>query len=558
MRLRTLAAGLAGILVSGLALVPLAGTASADQPTGQTSTAPTAATAATAAVAAAVPTPPAIDWTKCTKKFGPQAVYLKNAPGARCGLLTVPIDYADPAAGTLQLPVSRIAHLKGNGSKGAVFTNPGGPGGDGLYLPLLDSFVPKRAGFAYDWYGMTPRGVDRSSIQLTCGPQDSRFITWPVVTSANLETFFKPQVEADVARCANASAPVKLLQQHMKTTDIAMDFESLRLAVGSPQVTWYGASYGTRLGQTYASLYPTTLRAMILDGVIAPNIGYYQFGQEQAVSFEKDMAQMVKWLAKYDRVYHLGSTKKRVFTTIDRAQRRLDRKPADKIGGTDLLQAFQVAVYNVAGWEQAAEALAATINDDNGRPLRRLLTNDHVRGVPDDNGNIAFFSTICSDDTSFPTDWETWKADWSGVVQRAPYLGWSSMLGTYLECRTWPTKGALSDYTVTPTFTGPVLLTSETYDPATPFSGALAAKAFWPGAVLIEGKGGTSHAVSLNGSPCLDNSIAMLLKKGVLPRKKSATGVDLKCPGIPAPNPTRTGGGQNAPRIAVPRPSWFG
>ena len=84
-------------------------------------------------------------------------------------------------------------------------------------------------------------------------------------------------------------------------------------------------------------------------------------------------------------------------------------------------------------------------------------------------------------------------------------------------------------------FTGPVLITNETYDAATPFSGALAARALFPTASLIEGKRGTNHAASLSGVSCVDDAVAALLKNGKLPSRKAGAGPDKKCPGVAAP-----------------------
>ncbi|HMY09456.1 MAG TPA: alpha/beta hydrolase, partial [Marmoricola sp.] len=81
-----------------------------------------------------------------------------------------------------------------------------------------------------------------------------------------------------------------------------------------------------------------------------------------------------------------------------------------------------------------------------------------------------------------------------------------------------------------------VLLISETFDAATPYSGALRVKQLFPTASLIEGVGGTTHAGSLSGVACVDKAIANYLDSGVVPTRSGA-GSDLRCPRVTPPAP---------------------
>ena len=44
----------------------------------------------------------------------------------------------------------------------------------------------------------------------------------------------------------------------------------LRTALGEQQVSYYGASYGTLLGATYATLFPERVRHTVLDSPVHP------------------------------------------------------------------------------------------------------------------------------------------------------------------------------------------------------------------------------------------------------------------------------------------------
>src|SRR5436305_1659419 len=53
---------------------------------------------------------------------------------------------------------------------------------------------------------------------------------------------------------------------HIGTGTPARDLEAVRIAVGERTLTYLGFSYGTIIGMTYAQMFPTAVRAMVLDG----------------------------------------------------------------------------------------------------------------------------------------------------------------------------------------------------------------------------------------------------------------------------------------------------
>ena len=56
----------------------------------------------------------------------------------------------------------------------------------------------------------------------------------------------------------------------MSTANVARDLDLLRRAVGDRALTYWGISYGSILGATYANLFPGKVRALALDGVADP------------------------------------------------------------------------------------------------------------------------------------------------------------------------------------------------------------------------------------------------------------------------------------------------
>jgi pimeloyl-ACP methyl ester carboxylesterase len=84
--------------------------------------------------------------------------------------------------------------------------------------------------------------------------------------------------------------------------------------LGNQKLDYYGASYGTYLGQTYATIFPDRVGRMVLDGNVGPKNVWYDAQLAQDVAFDKNMDYYFGWIAKYDGPYHLGNTQAKVRT----------------------------------------------------------------------------------------------------------------------------------------------------------------------------------------------------------------------------------------------------
>ncbi|HKN55719.1 MAG TPA: alpha/beta fold hydrolase, partial [Amycolatopsis sp.] len=203
--------------------------------------------------------PAPIAWGPCTSDR------LKQA-GAECGSLQVPLDYAKPGGEKISLAVSRVKH-KAAQYQGIMLVNPGGPGGSGLGLSTLGKYVPNHVGEAYDWIGFDPRGVGSSKPAISC---DGNYFSYNrpayVPKTLQLEKTWLDRSKGYADACKK-NGPIL---DHLKTTDVAQDMESLGKALGEKQINYYGFSYGTYLGQVYSTLYPKNVRRMVLVANVDP------------------------------------------------------------------------------------------------------------------------------------------------------------------------------------------------------------------------------------------------------------------------------------------------
>jgi pimeloyl-ACP methyl ester carboxylesterase len=468
-------------------------------------------------------TPPPVNWGTCEN---PRLV----ASGAECGFVEVPLDYARPSGTKIQLAVSRVRHKTPDSqAQGPMLVNPGGPGGSGLIYAIFGEFVPDGGGDSYDWIGFDPRGVGSSRPSLNCIPDYAGYNRpFYVPVTPRLERTWLAK-SRDYARACDRNQHELLA--HLKTVDSARDMDSIRKALGAPQINYYGFSYGTYLGQVYGTLFPDKFRRVIYDGVVNASRIWYDANIDQDIAFDRNIKIYFDWVARFDSVYHLGTTGREVERQFYVEQAKLLREPAGGVIGPDeWTDIFLQAGYYVYGWEDVAQAFSGWVHNRDVQPLIDLY------GTPpfDDNGYAIYLAVQCTD-IQWPTDWNKWRRDnWRTFVQ-APFETWGNAWFN-APCLYWPARAG-TPVRIDGSKVKNALLISETLDAATPYEGALATRQLYPRSALIEGVGGTTHAGSLSGVACTDDLIVAYLKTGALPRRVPGNRSDVQCPPVPQPEP---------------------
>jgi pimeloyl-ACP methyl ester carboxylesterase len=465
-----------------------------------------------------------INWGRCGDAFLRQF-------HARCGMLRVPLDHTDPSGPTIKIAVSRIRHtVPDSDYKGVILANPGGPGGSGLWTAALGQFIPRNAGAFYDWIGFDPRGVGSSVPSLSCIPNYVHGDRPPYVPRSNrLLSIWQTRSQRYADACAVAEPE---LLAHMTTKDVADDMDSIRQALGVSQISYYGFSYGTYLGQVYATRYPGNLARAVLDGVVDPTAVWHQANLNQDLAFERNMHIWFKWVARHHRAYHLGRTEDAVADIYRRTQRALKRHPAGGVvGPSEWADIFLYSAYWQFYWPFLADAFSRWEND--GR-ARKLITAFQIFDGPGYDNLYAVYLAVECTDAAWP-DWATYESDVWDTYAQAPLQSWAN--GWFnAPCMYWSVPGDPAPTAVDDDVT-PFLLISETLDAATPYSGAVEVRNRFDNSALIAVEGGTNHANSLAGNACVDLKIAAFLKHDVLPARQPSE-PDVSCDPLPAPRPS--------------------
>jgi pimeloyl-ACP methyl ester carboxylesterase len=172
-------------------------------------------------------------------------------PSFSCTTVTVPLDRAGGAPGTIGLSVERL-QAGFTPSSSAVLALAGGPGqaADPLAGFISKAIAPglrNRDLIVYD-----QRGTGRSD-PLNCNVS-------PALEHA-----------ATVGRYAEQCAlQLGATRGAFTTLESVQDIEAVREALGYEKLVLYGTSYGTKVALEYAERYPQHVEALVLDSVVLP------------------------------------------------------------------------------------------------------------------------------------------------------------------------------------------------------------------------------------------------------------------------------------------------
>ncbi|HYV77227.1 MAG TPA: alpha/beta fold hydrolase, partial [Streptosporangiaceae bacterium] len=347
----------------------------------------------------------------------------------RCASLQVPVDYRHPAGRKITLAVSEMpATAPAAQQQGYLLVNPGGPGASGLSLAAdvaagLDPTVASE----YNIIGFDPRGVGSSVPALHCDPSFFAGVRPDYIpANAHAEQVLLARAKSYAAGCQRRYG---WLLPFMTTADTARDMDSIRAALGQQKISYFGYSWGTYLGQVYATLFPQRLRRMALDSVVNPRGVWYQDNIDQDYAFEGRIRAFFSWIAAHDAVYHLGSTQAQVQQAWYRARARLEAHPiagatGPMIGPDEFDDTFLVGGYTDTVWPGLATALAAYLRQHDNAPMVEAF---QTLGAQNENENLfAVYNAVQCSDVNWPRNWAKWDADTRRVYRTAPFEAWDN------------------------------------------------------------------------------------------------------------------------------------
>ncbi|HKZ73537.1 MAG TPA: alpha/beta hydrolase [Steroidobacteraceae bacterium] len=477
----------------------------------------TLAAALLAAVTCSVPAAAAAEATLALTPCRVEHPLKLTAIAAECGTLSVAENPARPGGRRIALYVARVPAINRRKQPDPLFILAGGPGmaATDFYAGVAAAFA--RIGRDRDIVLVDQRGTGRSNT-LTCElDQDAMLRASPEA------------IAAETARCLDALATRADVAFY--TTSLAVqDLDRVRAALGYERVSLYGVSYGSRVAQHYVRRFPGRVRAVILDGVVPPQL---ILGPAMALDAEHALESILRRCARDASCRGRFGDPALAYRNL-RAQLQAKPVPVSlqhpttgepwtlSFTGMHLATVLRLASY---ASEQAALlplALHAADRDHNFAPLAAqfAMVSDSLENVLAYGMNA---SVVCAEDVPFYDSITIDRAQ----LERT-YLGTLQLDALRLICRTWP-RGPMDEDLHAPLESAvPALLLSGTDDPVTPPSYAEQAR---------HGFGDHHHLVLRDqghgqlGAPCVDRVMAAFIAAG------TARGLDVSCTRAVKPMP---------------------
>lgn len=185
----------------------------------------------------------------------------RSTMAVRCGSLMVPEDHDRPASRRIRLEVILVPARRQPAEPDPVLLLFGGPGDFGS--GRIDTLAAEHhdLNVRRDLIILDQRGTGASSPIACRYGGDKRAQDY-------LDGFLPPGFARG---CREAHAQRADLARY-RTVDFVRDIEAVRVAMRIPLLNLHGTSYGTRVALQYAARYPTAVRALILHGVVPPEL----------------------------------------------------------------------------------------------------------------------------------------------------------------------------------------------------------------------------------------------------------------------------------------------
>lgn len=488
------------------------------------------------AEAAVGPTVPALRWDERCPAGG-------NA--YQCATAGVPLDYDEPNGQTISVKLIKRPATDPHHRIGTLFFQSGGPGEPLTWsLPHLYDRFPTQVRERFDIVGFDQRGVGESTA-VQCFPSAAAEGEFLSELPAGFPTGRKQEEKAlalwpqFAKRCAERNPR---LLPHVSTANAARDLDLLRQAVGDEKINYYGLSYGTFLGVTYANLFPDKVRAMVLDAILEP-VAYTTGRGDQAERLGtalrlREDEDRLKTLDKFLEMCGATDQKHCAFSAHSpKATRRkyqalmvrLDKSPV-RLGDDTFTRASTVAAVGSAldvltpipgyvdqGWPQAAELLQH-LWQARGSSARSRQSRPRVSDAEERYAGIEQGGAIICAESSNPRDPQSYRRQAAWAQHRTGDIG-RMAAWKLAPCATWP---VVDDDRYTGPWNrrtaAPILIMASTYDPSDPYRNAVTLSHELARARLLT-VNGFGHGVIQNRSTCAETHEAAYLVDGTLPAR---------------------------------------
>ncbi|KAF2751435.1 hypothetical protein M011DRAFT_455438 [Sporormia fimetaria CBS 119925] len=494
-----------------------------------------------------------------------------------CTNLEVPLDYKDASAGTTT--IAFIKQVGGDGTGPDILFNPGesicsylimsnldkgGPGGSGVE-PVIAGNGKQFLGLLggnFNFVGFDPRGVKNSGPALTCFPDapTSRAQAKAVkkIRTLPLRTRYF-QYKAENERCSKIHANTKA--KYASTSAVAQDLkyfiEKQAVANGKSAAQaklWYfGGSYGTVIGTTFASLFPDRVERMILEANQASDDYYRVDVRNDSATTDAAVGSFFKFCAqagpgKCPFAGSSGATAEQIEARYNNLLQKLEKDPvvasslAQPYGFTisdrDVrLFMFSKAYTPLGGFDIAAVVLTEL---DAGKDTTYIADRypefngtgvypDVISPSDDSDDDLQMIRCLDANTRYFISSADQYVQLYEQITKASKYGGQVLALSNAPLCVGFsivpPQSQIFAGLKITKT-AKPIFFINGIRDPITPPTHAYKNSKYFTGSAVLE-IDGSGHGLANIPSLCAYGYVQQYMVNGTLPRSGTRCKADL-------------------------------
>ncbi|WP_444908032.1 alpha/beta fold hydrolase [Microbulbifer sp. SSSA008] len=375
-------------------------------------------------------------------------------PFTQCFMMEVPENYAHPEKRKIRFPVVRFRATNPDPKKiPLLHLGAGGPGASMGLEPenasdwLWLNYAAMTVEDGRDLFVIDPRGTGMAQPRLTC----SEFIE-------DADTAFRrnlsPEEEARVfsfsmERCYSRLSKGADLAQYNSSV-IARDVEELRKTLKLDKFDLYGVSYSSRYALTVARDFPESVRTLVLNSAVFPNIVYtQQLPQDSLAAYERGLKHCIEDEKCNSRYPNLRRRLENLIQTLDEEPRTIPIKHRYSkqsypfvLTGQRLLRVLFQALYNENFYSELPKMIEGLENegDEGLQPAQDAIAHFMEIVLDPYFGDAAGVSHFCYEEAPF-VDFDQARANAAdtGILGGAVR---SDLNLLQLQCRIWAIPSA--------------------------------------------------------------------------------------------------------------------
>ncbi|KAK6499986.1 hypothetical protein TWF481_010343 [Arthrobotrys musiformis] len=527
-----------------------------------------------------IPASQELVWYPCNQTF-------------ECARLSVPLNPLEPNNGLRsEIPIIKYPADESDEYKGMILTNPGGPGFSGVgFLLNAATLIADLTGEGWDVIGFDTRGTGYSkpngavgygNVPLSpklqnasnIGPHqlmkrsakaDNFGIKIPSSPDSWVQKQYELGIELDTLIQKNANMDNQAVP-YMTTPNVAFDMLEIAKADARSQglsdeavlVNFFGISYGTVIGQTFAALYPQHVGRFVMDGVV--DIDDYYGGKMGPTRFDEGIATFFTSCFNAGPEvcsFYTGNSQNDIRNRFNNLMAHFDSSKAiaEKWENATIIQGARDAVRGLlmftpydamANFPLLAESLTSLeewVKADTVLENRETFLQWSADQFALPDRMEYFFEILCSDMNNELVGSKQLSKDFTDSLRQSSVVAGESYIAQYAICSRLQLKskskfnGKIGGDTK-----NPMLFVGSSGDPVTPFENAERAQKRYKGSQMVYVES-DAHGILGQSNKCADDTVRAYFQNLTLPGQNNRCSADASVRDQPWHTPKKSNAG---------------